>query len=248
MKNLCLAILSLSLLNAASSAQDRAGAQSKGTADQSQGVEGGATPKVSRGLTLRAELTKSIDAKKAKVGDEVVAKTLDDLLSNGQVVVPRGSKISGRVVEVKPRQGNEESLLGIKLETLTMRDGAQQSLNATIQAIGKPETALANEPMVERGTAGSPSPGSGGRMGGMGQGTGSPAGYPSAGSADTGGYGAQDRAPSAGSGELSANAQGVIGISDLSLDQGTAQDTVVTSAKHNVKLESGTQMVLHVNP
>ena len=250
MKNLCLAILSLSLLNAASSAQNAAEPQAKGMADQNPGAEGaptGATPKVARGPTLRAELTKSIDAKKARVGDEVIAKTLDDLLSNGQVVVPRGSKISGHVVEVKPRQGDQGSLLGIKLETMTTRDGSQLPLNATIQAIGKPEAGPSTDPMIERGTAGSPPTGSGGRTGGMGQGAGSPAGYPSAGSTDNSGSGAPNGASGAGNGQLSANAQGVIGMSDLSLNAGTAQDSVITSAKHNVKLESGTQMVLRIN-
>src|SRR4051812_2801846 len=51
--------------------------------------------KVAAGTVIPAELDKSIDAKKCKTGDPVVAKTTSDLLSNGQVAIPRGTKITG---------------------------------------------------------------------------------------------------------------------------------------------------------
>jgi hypothetical protein len=43
-----------------------------------------------------------VDAKKNKPGDEVVATVAQDVKSNGQVVIPRGSKLFGRVTEAKP--------------------------------------------------------------------------------------------------------------------------------------------------
>ncbi len=49
-------------------------------------------------------------------------------------------------------------------------------------------------------------------------------------------------------GRLSPNAQGVVGISGLSLSTGAAQDSLLTSPKHNVKLDGGTQMILRVIP
>ena len=49
---------------------------------------------LSSGTTLEAALTKSLDVKKNKVGDEVVAKVTKDVKSDGQVVVPKGSKLS----------------------------------------------------------------------------------------------------------------------------------------------------------
>jgi len=47
-------------------------------------------------------------------------------------------------------------------------------------------------------------------------------------------------------GRLTPNAKGVVGISGLSLSTGSAQDSLLTSQKHNVKLDSGTQMILRV--
>ena len=54
----------------------------------------------------------------------------------------------------------------------------------------------------------------------------------------------------AANGQLSGNSQGVVGISGLSLSAAAANNTqgsVVTSQQRNVKLDSGTQMMLRVN-
>jgi len=43
---------------------------------------------------------------------------------------------------------------------------------------------------------------------------------------------------------LTGTSQGVIGLKGYSLNQGTMQDSVISSQDHNVKLESGTQILL----
>src|SRR5262249_33525579 len=69
------------------------------------------------GTVLLAELTKSIDAKKAKQGDPVDAKTAIDLTRNGQVVVPKGAKLVGHVTDAKPKQkGESDSSLSIAFD------------------------------------------------------------------------------------------------------------------------------------
>jgi len=82
--------------------------------------------------------------------------------------------------------------------------------------------------------------------GGMpqGGGAGQPGVAPNAGSMGSP-SGASGGAPSQ-SDKISLNAEGVEGMPELSLTPGPAQDSVLTSEKHNVKLESGTQMILRV--
>jgi hypothetical protein len=46
--------------------------------------------------------------------------------------------------------------------------------------------------------------------------------------------------------KLPFNAKGAIGMSGVSLDAGSAQDSVLTAKKRNVKLENGMQMILRV--
>jgi hypothetical protein len=90
--------------------------------------------------------------------------------------------------------------------------------------------------------AGNPPMGGGSnRMGGMAPG-GQPSGNPNSGNAGNPGT-----MPTQGAaGNISPNAQGVIGMSGVSLSAGPTQDSVLTSEKHTVKLESGTQMILRV--
>jgi hypothetical protein len=204
----------------------------------------------SPGTAIRVELAKSVDAKKAKVGDEVIARTLDDFLSDkNELLAPRGSQIVGHVAEVAPHQGNSASTLGIAFDKMVLKSGTELPLKASIQAIGPPESnATFNEPMAGqaapggmpsmsspgRGAYGGTAPNSGGSMPGSANPTGAP-------TPDT------TTGPTR-NGPLSPNAQGVVGMSGLSLSTGAAQDSLLTSPKHNVKLDGGTQMILHVIP
>ena len=200
------------------------------------------------GTIIRIQLVKSIDAKKAKVGDEVLYKTTDDFLSEkNEVLAPSGSKVSAHVAEVTPRLGDSASTLGIAFDKLVLKDGSEVALKAVIQAIGRPESAspVGNGSSGGYGSTGgmSPMPSSGrGGYGGR---------APTAGGAstNTGNKGAASEEPpseEAINGRLTPNARGVVGISGVSLSAGSAQDSLLTSQKHNVKLDSGTQIILRV--
>src|SRR5882672_11492295 len=96
------------------------------------------------GSTVQAELTKPVDVRKNKPGDEVVAKTTQDVKSDGHVVLPKGSKIVGRVTQAQARdkgKGQEESQLGMAFDHAILKDGTQVPAAFTIQAIGRSESA-----------------------------------------------------------------------------------------------------------
>ncbi|HXM61995.1 MAG TPA: hypothetical protein VN950_14155 [Terriglobales bacterium] len=202
----------------------------------------------SPGTVIRAELAKSVDAKKAKVGDEVLAKTMDDFFSDkNEVLAPKGSQVLAHVVEVSPHQGNSPSTLGIAFDKIVLKNGTEVPLKASIQAIGGPESNAAafNDPMAASAAPGTPSMSSPGR-GAYGGTAPNPGGVPA--SANPTGQIPDTTSGAAINGRLAPNAQGVVGISGLSLSTGAAQDSLLTSPKHNVKLDSGTQMILHVIP
>jgi len=86
-----------------------------------------------------AELSKSVDAKKSKVGDKVEAKTTMDLLSHGQIVMSRDTKIFGHVTVAEVRHnGFSASRLGIAFDWILMKDGRELPFQASLQAIGPP--------------------------------------------------------------------------------------------------------------
>src|SRR5438552_17113060 len=108
------------------------------------GNGGNASSSLSSGTNVQAELTKSLDAKKAKAGDEVTAKVTQDVKSNGQVVVRKGSKLIGHVTEAKARsQGESESRLGIAFDRAVLKDGQEIGFNAVVQALAPAASAAA---------------------------------------------------------------------------------------------------------
>src|SRR5258708_6370356 len=96
--------------------------------------------KIAPGSVLPAQLTKSIDAKKAKKGDEVVAKITQDLRNNaGTVIVPKDTKIVGHVTEAEARSKEQkESQVALAFDHAVMKNGEQMQMPMSIQAIITP--------------------------------------------------------------------------------------------------------------
>lgn len=100
----------------------------KGSQDDSKGA-------FAANSRLQGELQKSLDVKKAKVGDEVVLKTTSAIKQEGQVVIPKGSRLIGRVTEVKQRtKEDKESRLGLLFDRLEGK-GLAEPISASIISI-----------------------------------------------------------------------------------------------------------------
>lgn len=223
-----------------------------------------APQRIAPGSVIPVSLTKTIDVKKVKTGDEVVAKVSQDLKTNtGQVVVAKDTKIVGHVTEAQARSKEQkESEIGIAFDRAVLKDGGDMQMPMSIQAIiGPQNNGPQNNGPQNNSAQNNQSSGGGGT--GYGSQAGAGTGVPSS-SGRSGGMsgGAPTNSPSVGSGtpseEQGANArppitaetQGVIGISDLKLKTAAPaanQGSLVSSEKNNVKLESGTMMLLRVN-
>ncbi len=70
---------------------------------------------LSADTAFEGELRKSLDAKRNKQGDRVEARITQDVKSDGQVFIPKGSKLIGRITQAKAR-ARGESALGIVFE------------------------------------------------------------------------------------------------------------------------------------
>src|SRR5579884_878524 len=91
------------------------------------------------GSTIPVTLEKSVDARKNKAGDNVIARATENVKSEGQIVIPRGSQIVGRVTEAKARSTEQpESALGIIFDHAILKGGRELPLALTIQAIAPP--------------------------------------------------------------------------------------------------------------
>ncbi len=241
-----------------------AAANGSGSAGAAAGA-GDASAVLSSGATLQAELTKSVDAKKAKSGDEVTARLTQDVKSNGKVVLRKGSKLVGHVTEAQAKdKQNAESKLGIVFDKAMVKGGQDVAFNGVIQALAPPaQGALSvagdESGPIEGGSRGNGGMGgvrtTGGPLGGAVGATTSTAGSAVGGVANTAGsatnstVGAVGGVNGAVNGTFNDTTRGVVGMPGLALSTaaaGSAQGSVISSASRNVKLDSGTQMLLQV--
>jgi len=113
-------------------AATQAHAAASQTAKVSQGdTQAASAGQLQAGSTMQAQLVKPLDAKKNKVGDEVIAKTTHDVKSDGHVVVPKGSKLVGHVTEVKSHSKEQhDSKLGIAFDHAILKNGTQTRVSA----------------------------------------------------------------------------------------------------------------------
>jgi hypothetical protein len=101
------------------------------------------------GTTIPAMLDKWVDARKSKVGDEVVAQTTEPVREHGQVIIPKGSKIFGRVTEAKSRTTEDpNSVLGITFDHAVLKKGGELRLRVMIEAIAPDRTSTEPPPLL----------------------------------------------------------------------------------------------------
>jgi hypothetical protein len=256
-RRLMCALLAASLVGVVA----QAGAQSAAAAAQAAPQAG---PALAPGTVLGAELSKGIDAKKAKVGQEIVAKAAADLRdNNGNLVIPRGAKLVGHVTQAQAASKEQpQSSLGIifdKVEAKHGKESKEIALHAGIQALAKPEPSPMMQgqepegPSGPGGGGGAPMGGSQGGMGGGGRNTGGMGGSSTSQQrqgGDTGGNmgGPMGQQGGGGGPALNANSHGVIGIPNLTLNPqpSPTEGSLLSSSRGNVKLDSGTMLVLRV--
>jgi hypothetical protein len=191
-----------------------------------------AAPKASAtvppGTTVLVELSKPLDAHKAKSGDEVVTKVTEDIKSDNKVLLPKGSKVMGKVTQAQGRaKGQDESVLGLAFDSAVLKDGTQVPISFTIQAVANSSAAMAQAALEAQGASTSIS------MANNAPGGGAAGGDLHAGNA----------ASTIHEEALTPTSQGAIGLPDFRLSSGN----LITSKDHNVRLERDTRFVLRVN-
>src|SRR4029077_3953594 len=175
-----------------------------------------------------------------------------DLKTNsGEIVVAKDTKVVGHVTEAQTRSKEQkDSQVGILFDRAVMKNDGEMEMPMSIQAIIAPQGSNSGNANNgnDQSTAAPSANGSGAssnsardpRMGGA---------PPPAHNASTGSNTPTDDSTAASAHEpITGKTEGVVGLRDLKLATTAAsQGSVVSSEKNNVKLESGTFMLLRVN-
>jgi hypothetical protein len=165
------------------------------------------------------ELSKSLDSKKLRENDAVAGQITADLHMHDGLTIPKNSKVLGHVTESKARsKGDPESKLVFVFDKIVPPGKDEMAIKGTLQAIA---------PKQENGSAdtgGGPS-----MMAGHGSAGTVPPPMPTT-------PGQQMVRP-----VLTPQTKGTVGFKDLKL-----QDGALTSNGKEIKLDSGTQMIVLV--
>jgi hypothetical protein len=88
---------------------------------------------------MLVELSKTLKAKKLKVGDKVKAEVAQDVVSHGKVIIPVETKLVGHVTEVSAKDAaHPESRLGIVFDRILLKHFRDIDFQAVVQAVSQP--------------------------------------------------------------------------------------------------------------
>jgi len=86
-------------------------------------------------VNLPANLEKTIDAKKAKTGDPILAKVSASTQLSDGTKVPTGSILQGHIDTVTPSDKKSDSTLTVTFDKLQLKNGNEVSVKATLISV-----------------------------------------------------------------------------------------------------------------
>lgn len=227
---------------------------------------------IALGSMLLAEFSGSLNVKKLKPGDKVKAVLAQDLLVGGRIIAKVDSKLIGHVTEIKRRsEGDPQSRLGVVFDKILLKKHQEVDFQGIVQALAPPvqRRSRVDEPdqMMPPPTLSvtSATPGQSGRRSSSSNRSTSTA-TTLATTMDTGGpmttvgstpgmipgdglSRVKTQASTTSPASAGAGMHGVYGLKDLALgppSSSAESGPAIVSTKSDVKLESGTQVILLV--
>jgi hypothetical protein len=214
---------------------------------------------------VNGELVDKLDTRTAKTGDSVVVRTKSNVKTADGTEIPKGSKLIGRVMQVKPSgDAKDNSQVALQFDRAELKGGQSLAIHSEIQSISfsnsdTPSNAsdtMAAMPSGPSPSAGPTSSAPGGSMNGSASATantasaqpqmsgGSPAANPSTGPAPG--------TVVARTGNIAIRTTSIPGVL-LATDEPGQQDPrmaqasgIILGAKQDVHLEGGTKVVIGV--
>ena len=190
--------------------------------------------------TVFAVLTRAVESKNATTGQEVILRTISDVVVDGEVIIPRDSKLVGHVAEAITKGRDEpQSVLSVIIDKAVRNDRSEVPLQAIIVAVAAPQDkSLSTDPTYGMMHSNEP------KMIQMGPGSPATKAASTAAVATADIKGRMD-APLL----LTRESQGALGYEGLSLSwhlMAPPPVTVFASKGKNVKLDAETQMLLRM--
>jgi hypothetical protein len=104
---------------------------------------------------VNGQLESKLDSKTAKTGDNVVVTTETTIKTADGTEIPKGSKLMGHVIAVKPSQAGTTSQVALQFDHVELKGGQSMAVHTQIQSIAPAgATEQASTPMSARAPTG----------------------------------------------------------------------------------------------
>lgn len=202
------------------------------------------------GTVFNAALVTPLDASRGKAGDAVTAETTEAVLYERTVIFPKGTKIYGHLVRASSAHGGKGSTLFVQFNKAVLKNGQEVMMNAGIQALVTGHgpmsgNAVASTQVLPRDSYASPDAYT--------RDVSTPPIVPASQSKSE--SQSSNAPPTQGGvtkqGMLTPDSQGALGSTDIKvytpLSAGS-DGTVLLSAGRNMRLETGTKLLIVIQP
>ena len=135
----CILIFALSAVSAQQTATSRSKAQNATNTSANAGDKG----LVASGTAVNAELVSAVDARKSRVGDQVVLKTRESIRNSDQRI-EKGARLIGRITEIQQKtKENGQSRIGMIFERIEGKN-ISAPISLSIVSISNPRAAASS--------------------------------------------------------------------------------------------------------
>ena len=197
---------------------------------------------------VTGELVSKLDSKTAKAGDSVVVQTKTSVNTADGTEIPKGSKLVGHVVAVRPSGSGDNSQVALQFDHIELKGGQSMPVHSQIQSISPAGGAASTgSTAMAPSAASSSTPGTSGANG-----------APQGASGDPGAAPTANTQPAPGTvvarnGNIAIRTTSIPGVlvannapgqQDPRMGQASG---ILLGAKQDIELDGGTQMVLGVS-
>jgi hypothetical protein len=107
---------------------------------------------VGEGTTIRVRLLDRLSTADSQVGDVFHSRVASDVLQGGQVLIPAGSEIDGKVMDVSTGSFGGHGSLRLNPDTVILPDGSRYRLYAEVSGTPGSNTSVGSEGAINPGS------------------------------------------------------------------------------------------------
>lgn len=95
---------------------------------------------VPAGTIIRVQMDRTISSRTARVGDTFTATVFEPVNVGGQVVIPQGTQVQGRVTQVQPAERRSRSgMIAVEFDRIIFANGVSRDMRASLTSLDPAE-------------------------------------------------------------------------------------------------------------